>query len=190
MTSRKPYPSDVSDEAWAFVAPYLTLMTEGAPQRRHELREVFNGLRSIVTTGVQWRWLPHDLPPHAAVDQQARRWLAAGCFEADRARPAGHPAAGRRAYADQGYTGEQPAAAAAAHGIQLGVVQHPEGTHGFVLWLRRWVVERSFAWTTRFRRLVRDDERLTTTLAGFHCVAFAVLMLQRVVPVVEVHNRL
>ncbi|MHB1296368.1 MAG: transposase, partial [Anaerolineae bacterium] len=42
---RKSYPSDVSDDEWAFVAPYLTLMTEDAPQRQHALREVFNGLR-------------------------------------------------------------------------------------------------------------------------------------------------
>jgi transposase len=82
MESRKPYPSDVSDEEWAFVAPYLLLMSEAAPQRRHDLREVFNGLRSIVKTGAQWRWMPHDLPPWEAVYQQAQRWLAAGCFEA------------------------------------------------------------------------------------------------------------
>lgn len=46
--ARKPYPSDVTDEEWAFVAPYLTLMREDAPQREHGLREVFNGLRYFV----------------------------------------------------------------------------------------------------------------------------------------------
>ncbi len=79
---RKPYPSDVSDEEWAFAAPYLTLMDEDAPQRRHELREVFDALRWIVRTGAQWRMLPTNFPPGAAVSQQTRRWLAAGCFEA------------------------------------------------------------------------------------------------------------
>ena len=79
---RQPYPSDVTDEEWAFVAPYLTLMTEAALQRRHDRREVFTGVRYIVKTGGQWRSLPHDLPPWAAVYQQARRWLAAGCFHA------------------------------------------------------------------------------------------------------------
>ncbi len=73
---RKPYPSDVSDEEWLFVAPYLTLMDETAPQRRHDLREVFNGLRFIARTGLQWRQMPHDLPPWPAVYQQTRRWLA------------------------------------------------------------------------------------------------------------------
>ncbi len=80
--ARKPYPSDVSDEEWAFVAPYLTLMDEAAPQRRHDLREVFNGLRFIVRGGLQWRLMPHDLPPWPVVYQQTRRWLAAGVFEA------------------------------------------------------------------------------------------------------------
>src|SRR3954449_7390206 len=78
---RKPYPSDVSDDEWALVAPYLTLMTEEAPQREHPLREVFNGLRWIVRTGAQWRWLPHDLPPWHTVYQQTQRWLRAGVFE-------------------------------------------------------------------------------------------------------------
>lgn len=60
---RTPYPSDVTDEEWELVAPYLTLMTEDAPQREHSLREVFNGLRYVVRTGGAWRYLPHDLPP-------------------------------------------------------------------------------------------------------------------------------
>src|SRR6187549_4005163 len=80
--TRKPYPSDVSDEEWAFVASYLTLMTEDAPQRRHSLREVFNGLRFIVRTGMQWRFMPNDLPPWDSVYQQTRRWMDAGSFEA------------------------------------------------------------------------------------------------------------
>src|SRR5438105_12694655 len=80
--NRKPYPSDVSDDEWAFVAPYLTLMREDAPQREHSMREVFNGLRWIIRTGSQWRMMPHDLPPWEAVYQQAQRWLRADVFEA------------------------------------------------------------------------------------------------------------
>jgi transposase len=81
------------------------------------------------------------------------------------------------AFVDQGYTGEAAAEAAQAHGIQLEVVKLPHAKRGFVLLPRRWVVERSFAWTTRFRRLARDYERLPATLAGLHLVAFACLML-------------
>src|SRR6478609_1562742 len=82
MEKRKTYPSDVTDDEWAFVAPYLTLMREDAPQRDHRLRDLFDGLRWVVRTGAQWRYLPGDFPPWHAVYQQARRWLAAGCFEA------------------------------------------------------------------------------------------------------------
>jgi transposase len=89
------------------------------------------------------------------------------------------------AYVDQGYTGEQAAKDAAAAGIQLEVVKLSEAKRGFVLLPRRWVVERSFAWTARFRRLARDYERLPTTLAGLHFVAFAVLLLARVVATPE-----
>jgi transposase len=263
-TERKPYPSDVSDEEWALVAPYLTLMTEDAPQREHPLREVFNGLRWIVRTGAQWRWMPHDLPPWYTVYQQTQRWLRAGVFEdlvhdlravlrlaAGRAEApsaaifdartlqsspesgarAGYDGAKRRrgskvhlavdtlghllalcvtaasdqeraqvaalaarvqevtgatvelAFVDQGYTGDEAAADAAAHGIRLEVVKLPEAKRGFVLLPRRWVVERSFAWAARFRRLARDYERLPETLAGLHFLVFAILMLSRVVDV-------
>jgi len=260
---RKPYPSDVSDDEWAFVAPYLTLMREDAPQREHSLREVLNGLRWLVRTGASWRMMPHDLPPWAAIWQQTQRWIAAGCFEAmvhdlrrllrelegRKAHPsaaaldartlqstpesggrAGYDGAKRRkgskahiavdtlghllavvvtpaseqeraqvaelaeavqeatgesvelAYVDQGYTGQDAAAEAADHGIQLEVVKLPEAKRGFVLLPRRWVVERSFAWLARFRRLARDYERLATTLAGLHFVAFSMLMLARAAP--------
>src|SRR5258706_417650 len=146
---RTSYPSDVSDDEWSFVAPYLTLMTEEAPQREYDLREVFNGLRWIVRTGAQWRMMPHDLPPWATVYQQTQRWLKAGCFEA------------------------------IVEGMRLEVIKLPQAKRGFILLPRRWVVERSFAWMTRFRRLARDYERLPETLAGLHLLAFTVLMLHR-----------
>jgi transposase len=263
MPTRKPYPSDVSDEEWAFVAPYLTLLREDAPQREHSLREVFNGLRFIARSGATWRMLPNDLPPWKAVYDQTQRWIAAGVFETivtdlrmllrlaqgrhadpsaiviDSRTLRSSPESGRRAgydghkrkkgskvhmavdtlgqllalhvtaanegeraelgrltlavqqitggsvelaYVDQGYTGEEPQEIAEGHGIRLEVVKLPEAKRGFVLLPRRWVVERSFAWTTRFRRLVRDYERLPETLAAMHFVAFACLMLSRVVP--------
>lgn len=259
---RKPYPSDVSDEEWGFVAPYLTLMDEAAPQRAHSLREVFNGLRWLIRAGATWRMMSHDLPPWHTVYQQTRRWLDAGVFEAvvgdlrqllrelaDRdPRPtaavldsrtlqstpesgarAGYDGAKRRkgstvhiavdtlghllalvvtpaseqdrapvgaraaavgdatgarvdvAFVDQGYTGAQPAEDAAAHGLRLVVVKLPQARRGFVLLPRRWVVERSFAWTARFRRLARDYERLDATLKGLHLLAFALLMARQFV---------
>ena len=258
--SRKPYPSDVSDDEWTFVAPYLTLMNEDAPQREHSLREVFNALRCMVRTGASWRMIPHDLPPWEAVYQQTQRWLKADVFAAivhdlreilrlaagRKGKPtaaifdsrtlqstpesggrAAYDGAKRRkgskthiavdtlgnllalhvtpaneqdraqvgqlaeavqevtgetvevAFVDQGYTGETAAQEAEAHGMRLEVVKLEEAKKGFVLLPRRWVVERTFGWAARFRRLARDYERLPETLAGLHFLAFAILMLKR-----------
>ena len=92
------------------------------------------------------------------------------------------------AFVDQGYTGEDAAQQAQAHGIRLEVVKHTEAKKGFVLLPRRWVVERTFGWLGRFRRLTRDYERLATTLAGWHWLAFVALLLGKVA--FNVHNRL
>ena len=80
-------------------------------------------------------------------------------------------------YADQGYTGETPKQAAAQRGFELVVVKLAEAKRGFVLLPKRWVVERSFAWAARFRRLARDYERLPQTFAGLHWLAYLTLML-------------
>ena len=82
MITHNPYPSDVSDPEWEFVVPYLCLLPEGAGQRVHNLRDVFDALRWLVRSGAPWRYLPKDFPPWEMVYQQTRRWLAAGCFEA------------------------------------------------------------------------------------------------------------
>ena len=260
MDTRKPYPSDVSDEEWEFLAPYLALLREDAPQRQYDLREVFNGLRWIVRTGSAWRYMPHDLLPWETVYQQTQRWIRAGVFEEmvhdlrvllrlsegraqdptaailDSRTLRSTPESGHRggydghkgkkgskvhaavdtlghllalrvspaseddrqevnelceeiqratgenvelAYLDQGYTGERASGLAAEHGIRLEVVKHEEAKRGFVLLPRRWVVERDFAWASRFRRLVKDYERLPETVAGLHFVAFACLFLQQ-----------
>jgi transposase len=263
--ARKPYPTDAADDEGAFAAPCLTPLTPAAPQRVHDLREVFAALRWIVRTGAQWRMLPTNFPPWQAVYQQPRRWLAAGCFEAmvrdlravlrwadgraddptavllDGRTVQSTPESGARAgddghkrrkgskphaavdtlghllalhvtaanapereqvavlaaaapeatggsvevaFGDEGDEGERAAAAAAAHGIRLEVIRPPEAKRGFVLLPRRWVVERTFARAARFRRLARDDERLPDTVAGLHFLAFACLMLHRLVTTV------
>ncbi|MGH1569572.1 IS5 family transposase [Methylobacterium sp. P31] len=258
--ARKPYPSDVSDEEWALVAPYLTLLREDAGQREHALRAVFDRRRDVVRSGCPWRLMPHDLPPWFVVHQRAQRWLSAGCFEqlaedlrallrrasgwaaepsaavldsrTSRSSPesgerAGYDGAKRKkgsklhlavdtfgyllalhvtpadaddraqvsrlakavqaatgqsvdiAFVDQGYSGERPAEAAREHGIEREVMKLPEAKRGFVLLPRRWVVERSFAWATRFRRLVKDYERYASTLADLHVTAFVCIMLRQ-----------
>jgi transposase len=259
-TTRKSYPSDVTDGEWEFLLPYLTLMREDAPQRAHDLRDLFNAIRYVVKTGCQWRFLPHDLPPWTAVYQQGRRWLHAGVFEHiahdlraivrflndrnlepsaaifDGRTLQSTPESGDRAgydgakkkkgskihaavdtlgnllalkttpaneqeraqvaelakkiqevtdnnveivFVDQGYTGEDAAQQAEQEGIKLEVVKHTEAKRGFVLLPRRWVVERTFGWLGRFRRLARDYERLTKTLEGWHWLAAVALLLVR-----------
>jgi transposase len=257
-TTRKSYPSDVSDGEWEFLLPYLTLMREDAPQRAHALRDLFDAIRYVVKTGCQWRFLPHDFPPWSAVYQQARRWLQAGVFEQivhdlraivrflndrnlepsaaildgrtlqstpESGGRAGYDGAKKKkgskihaavdtlgnllalkttpaneqeraqvaelakriqevtdgkveiAFVDQGYTGEDAAQQAEQEGIKLEVVKHTEVKRGFVLLPRRWVVERTYGWLGRFRRLARDYERLTTTLEGWHWLAAVALLL-------------
>src|SRR5437763_5772090 len=231
MKTRTSYPTDISDEEWAFVVPYLLLLPEDAGQRTYSLREVFNGLRWIMRAGAPWRMMPNDLPPWWVVYQQTQRWLVAGCFAAlvddlrlllreakGRTRQpsaaifdsrtlqstpesggrAGYDGAKRKkgskvhlavdtlghllalhvtaaneqdraqvgklakdvqkqtgksvelAFVDQGYTGARAAEAADKQHIELSVVKLSEAKRGFVLLPRRWVVERSFAWLTRF----------------------------------------
>jgi transposase len=256
---RTAYPSDVTDDEWAFLAPYLALVREDAPQRVHSLRAVFNAMRWLVRTGAQWRFMPHEFPPWPIVYQQARRWLEAGVFEhmAHDLREVARVAQGREetptavildgrvlqstpesgqrggydggkrkkgskihiaidtlghllalkvtaaneqeraqvanlcaaaqdvtgetvevAYVDQGYTGEKAEDAAADQGVELRVVKLPYAKKGFVLLPKRWVVERTFAWLGRSRRLARDYERLAEVLAGWHWVAMVALLLK------------
>ena len=83
------------------------------------------------------------------------------------------------AFVDQGYTGENAANTAKDEDIDLFVVRHEEAKKGFVLLPRRWVVERSFTWMSRLRRLACDYERPPETLAALHFLAFAMLMLNK-----------
>src|SRR4051794_40756004 len=82
MRPRPRYPSDVTDEEWAFMLPYLTLCRTDAPQRKYDLREVFNAVRWMIKTGAQWRYMPQHFPPWATCYQQTQRWIKAGVFEA------------------------------------------------------------------------------------------------------------
>ena len=84
--SKTDYESDVSDEEWGFCAPYFTLiftlMKENAAPRDDTLRGLFNAVRYMNRAGCPWRMIPNDLPPWHTVQQQAQRWIKAGCFEA------------------------------------------------------------------------------------------------------------
>ncbi len=75
------YPSDVTDEEWAFVLPYLLLCRKDSAPRKHDLRTVFNAVGYVARTGGQCRFLPREFGPWWVVYQQMRRWIKAGCFE-------------------------------------------------------------------------------------------------------------
>jgi transposase len=259
MTKPYEYPSDVTDEEWIFVLPYLLLSKEDNLRRRHGLRDIFNAYRYLLRSGCGWRMLPGDLPPWRAVYDQAVRWHKAEVFEAlirdlrglirlgegrewdptaaivdsrtlrstrssegagydgakkvkgrklhlavdtlghllatvvsaaneqDRARVAELCAEMQAevsgsintVFADQGYTGAVPEEEVAQEGINLVVIKHTKPKRGFVLLPRRWVVERTFAWMTNFRRLNRDYERLAETLRSIHLGAHAITLLAR-----------
>lgn len=261
--TRRGYPSDVDDDTYFFLLPYLVLSPKDTGQRKYSLREVLNALLWVARTGAQWAYLPHDFPPAETVRQQAHRWFEAGCFlnaahdlrllsRVEKSRNgeptaiiidsrtlqstpesghrAGFDGAKKRkgtkvhlavdtlghflavlttpaneqdraqvkdlclkvqdvtghhievAYADQGYTGAQTALDATETGVELVVIKRPEATKGFILLPKRWVVERSFAWLSRFRRLGRDLERLPSTLIGFHVLAACILLCNNLKP--------
>lgn len=69
MDTRKPYPTDVSDEEWALISSYLELLPEASCQRSYASRDVFNALRYVVRSGIQWRMLPHDFYMDASLLQ-------------------------------------------------------------------------------------------------------------------------
>ena len=139
----------------------------------HKRRKGPRSMPPSIRWATCWRcWSPRPMP------RTGRRWRR---WRQDVQRSTGQTV--ELAFVDQGYTGEKPAAAAQAHGIRLEVVKLAEAKRGFVLLPRRWVVERSFAWAARFRRLAKDYERLPETVAGLHFVAFACLMLHRLVTV-------
>lgn len=125
-----------------------------------------------------WQWIPlgHLLALHVTAANEQERAQVAKLVTQVQEITGEHV---ELAYADEGCTGEDPAASAQAHGIELEVVRHSEPKRGFVLLPKRWVVERSFAWRARFCRLARDYERLPVTLAGLHFITFACLMLTR-----------
>ena len=260
---RQGYPSDVDDDTYLFLLPYLVLSRQDARQRKYSIRDALNALLWVARTGAQWAYLPNDFPPAETVRQQAHRWFEAGCFlnaahdlrvlsrveQARNGEPtaiildsrtlqstpesghrAGYDGAKKRkgtkvhlavdtlghvlavlttpaneqdraqvkdlcqevqeatgvnievAYADQGYTGAQTALDASEAGVELVVIKRPEATKGFILLPRRWVVERSFAWLSRFRRLGRDLERLPSTLVGFHFLAACILLCHNLKP--------
>src|SRR5919199_1006036 len=188
------YPSDLTDAEWALVEPLIPPARRGGRKRTVDVREVLNGLLYVLATGCQWRALPEDLPPKSTVHDYLTLWawdgtprrLHPALFVQDRDGAIPLPRAARRPFpfvevifADGAYRGEATAAAVADAGRwRLEIVSRGDA-EGFVPLAKRWIVERTFAWLGRCRRLAKDFENLAVNALAFLCLGMIRLMLRR-----------
>src|ERR687883_79975 len=198
------YPSDLTDAEWALVEPFIPPARRGGRKRTVDVREGLNGIFHVLGTGCQWRALPKDLPPrstgydagkkaegkkrHILVDTLGLL-LSAAVLPADiQDRDGAIPLlrAARRLFpfvevifADGAYRGETTAKAVAGTGRWRLEIVSRGGAEGFVPLAKRWIVERTFAWLGRCRRLAKDFENLAANALAFLCLGMIRLMLRR-----------
>ena len=254
----KRYPSDLTDEEWERIAPFLPPPAKKGRKPEVDLREVLNAIRYMARSGGGWRMLPKDFPPWQTVYWWFRRFVRLFLFRTihdvalmiDRERsgraasPTGGvidsqsvkaPAAKKRGYdaakkivgrkrhiavdtdgrllmvnlttadisdsagaqavldairkrwpwikhffADGAYDRRKLMDKAAFNDFVIEIIRRIDSEPGFKVLPRRWVVERTFAWMTRWRRLVRDyEQRIDVSKAMIH-VALGSLLLRRI----------
>jgi len=254
MTKR--YPTDLTDEEWERITPFLPKPASRGRKPGVDLREVLNAIRYIARTGCSWRMLPKDFPPWQTVYWWLRRFMRRFLFETihdvalmiDRERAGREtsptagvidslkaPAAQRRGYdagkkisgpkrhiavdtdgrllmvnlttadiadsagaqaildairkrwpwikhlfADGAYDRRKLMDKAAFNNFVIEIVRRIDSEPGFKVLPRRWVVERTFGWMTRWRRLVRDYEKRIDVSKAMIRVVLGSLLLRRI----------
>lgn len=79
---RKAYKSDLSDQEWELLQPYIPAAKGGGRPRTVDMREVLNAIFYVVKTGCQWAMLPHEFPAKGTVFHYYNTWRKAGVWEA------------------------------------------------------------------------------------------------------------